>query len=202
MTAEVGRISFSPIATTVITRSLDVFNNIHEASYVGNYQCVFTVSSNPCEENLACPHRAGVLETAAAFKADFMRRRFKIPIPGSWPILRSLLSRTNPSRLPRTEKRLDRSSDSGHGYGFSLSMTEHRSLPISPSPLIPLCSLSPSDSSVIDAKFPAHDDTCLVRKGLREDGSCVKSLLLQISIEYVLVVLQNSGRIVGKWSLG
>lgn len=110
MTAEVGRISFSPIATTVITRSLDVFNNIHEASYVGNYQCVFTVSSNPCEENLACPHRAGVLETAAAFKADFMRRRFKIPIPGSWPILRSLLSRTNPSRLPRTEKRLDRSS--------------------------------------------------------------------------------------------
>lgn len=143
-------------------------------------------------ERLACPHRAAVLETAVAFKADFMRRRFKIPIPGSWPILRSSF-RAQTHRDYREQKRGSTEARLGTRLRFfSLSMTEHRSLPISPSPLIPLCSLSPPDSPVIDAKFPAHDDTCHVRKGLREDGSCVKSLLLQISIEYVLVVLQNS----------
>lgn len=105
---------FSPI-----TRSLDVFNNIHEASYVRNYQCVFTVFLEPLW-NLACPRRAGsVLETAAAFKGDFMRRRFKILPPSAAVVtdLELLLLRTNPSRLPRTEKRLG----SGHGQDFSLS---------------------------------------------------------------------------------
>lgn len=128
-----------------------------------------------------------VLETAAAFKGDFMRRRFKIPLPPC------LSSRGDRSRAPPfahkpieiTANRKEARLGTRPGF-FSLEWPSIDPFPISsPSPLSFLSTVFPCRIELdsyrcwvpLWAELDNHD-TCLVREGLREDRSYVKRTLL------------------------